>query len=245
MKKILLVLSVLGMLLVGCGTHPTEVVTTSTTNPSATAYPTNTPYPTFTPFPTSTETPVPTATPLPTNTPLPPQTWLWGQTLNSLYEHIYELGYAAEMTHHDEGYWYIYFDDLNSYIQADGWWAYGNSILAWAAEDEDRIDSRVDQIALYKTYLTFPTSGIDEKADKFFRKMLDEFGFSPSAIDEIMVLGSSGMIDARGDIDDEICMGQIVSGEWVKVWLQAGSGGYYVYRVDIRMTRPDICPIQH
>jgi hypothetical protein len=205
---------------------PTRVKSTSTPQP------THTPTPTITPEPTPTNTPEPTATPEPTVTPLPPQAWIWSTALNEFYEEIYSLGYSAEMDHHQDGYWLIYFNDLNSYFTHEGWYWYGNSILAWAGDD-DRTDGLVDQIGLRKNYLSYPTSDIDGKADRFFRKMLEEFGFEGEDIDRIMQIASDGLADARNNLDERICFGQLSSGEYIGVRLMAGSISY-VYFVDIK-----------
>ena len=200
--------------------------------PTYTSYPTYTTPPTERSRPTVTTTPRPTFTPRPTNTPLPPKAWIWSSTLSELYEEIYALGYSAEMYHHEDGYWLISFDDLNSYFQAEGWWWYGNSILAWAGEGGNT-DSIVDQIGLRKNYLTFPTSDIDGKAIRFFSTLLEEFGYEQDEIDHILEIASDGLVDARSAIGEHLCFGQLPTGEYIAVRLLAGEG-YYVYYVDLR-----------
>jgi hypothetical protein len=233
MKKLLIVIVALLLATSSCSnSNPIPTVIPTEVKPSSTPQPSHTPTATITPEPTQTNTPVPTATAKPTSTPLPPQAWIWSSSLSNFYEDIYALGYAAEMFHHQDGYWLIEFDDLNSYFTHEGWWWYGNSILAWAGDD-DRTDGLVTQIGLRKNYLSFPTSDIDGKADRFFRKMLKEFGYEADEIDNVMQIASSGLVDARSEIGDHICYGQLSSGEYIGVRLLEGSIAY-VYFVDIR-----------
>jgi hypothetical protein len=205
---------------------PQSVVQIITPTPKST----NTLQPSHTPNPTS--TPEPTATVEPTSTPISPSAWIWSTTLSDFYKQIYDLGYSAEMDHHEDGYWLLSFNDLNSYFTSGGWWWYGNSILAWAGEG-DRTDSLVDQIGLRKNYLDFPTSELDGKVDRFFRNLLEEFGFDDVVIEEIMEVAFNGLVDARNDIGERVCYGQLSSGEYIGVRLLS-SYGIYVYYTDIR-----------
>jgi hypothetical protein len=136
------------------------------------------------------------------------------------------------MYHHEDGYWLIYFLDLTSYFEAEGWYWYGNEIIAWAG-GEGQTDDPIDQLALMKNYLTFPTSDIDEKADRFFRKLLEEFGYDDHVADEIMEIASIGLVEARSDIDQQLCYGQISSGEYITVWLIPLGYTHYSYRIDL------------
>jgi hypothetical protein len=83
-----------------------------------------------------------------------------------------------------------------------------------------------------KNYLSYPTSDIDGKADRFFRNMLEEFGYEDEDIDRVMQIASDGLVDARSNLDERICFGQLSSGEYIGVRLLGGDISY-VYFVDI------------
>ena len=150
---------------------------------------------------------------------------------------FYALGYSAEM-YPAETYpagqdsWAVTFYDASSYYESDYWYWYGNSVYAWADMPADP----VTQISITKNFLEFPVSGIDGKAEKFFRRILEDLGYEDTTVDEIMQLMSAKLSYARDDTGDQLCFGQIETGEYVSVWLEPSEYGYYWYSMDIRTT---------
>jgi hypothetical protein len=239
-KIIATVLALNIIVLSTCGILPTPetVVVYVTATPVSVK---KTPVPTL-PTPTTPPTALPTDTPLPTNTPRPtpthlPQPEIWSISLEEAYKLFYALGYSAEM-YPSEGYpagtdsWAVHFYDPSSYYESDYWYWYGNSVYAWA----DTTTDPVFQISITKNYLDFPVSGIDERADKFFRRILGDLGYGPSTIEEIMGLMTNKLADAREDVGKILCYGRLETGGYVSVWLEQSDYGYYWYSIDIRTT---------
>lgn len=243
--KIFAIVLTLNIILIStCGILPTPetVVVVVTTTPAPAK---KTPV-TKTITPTASPTAIPTDTPLPTNTLVPtpthlPQPEIWSISLEDAYKLFYALGYSAEM-YPSEGYpaginsWAVHFYDPTSYYESDNWYWYGNSVYAWAESTSDT----VFQISITKNYLDFPVSGIDERADKFFRRILEDLGYDPSTIEEILGLMIDKLAAARGDVGEILCFGRLETGEYVSVWLEQSDYGYYWYSIDIRTT--PICP---
>jgi hypothetical protein len=189
-----------------------------------------------TPIPAATSTAIQLATatseltiqPSPTAISIP-QAEIWSTTIEDSYKLFYALGYSAEMYRTTDEYWAVTFYDPTSYYESDYWSWYGNSIYTFG----EKLTDLVSSLSVTKNYLDFPVSGIDTRADKFFRRTLADLGFDDPTIDEIMDVMSSELASARKDLGTQLCYGQLGSGEYIAVWLEQSEWGYYWYSADI------------
>jgi hypothetical protein len=158
-------------------------------------------------------------------------------TLEDAYKMFYALGYSAEMYPvkafpADQDSWAIHFYDPSSFYASDWWFWWGNSVYTYA----DTAADPLILISISKNFLDFPVSGIDERADRFFRRILDDLGYQDTTIDEIMLLMSSKLAYARDEVGDILCYGRLETGEYVSVWLEQSDYGYYWYSIDMSLT---------
>jgi len=227
--------------LTSCEPTPTPksilvIVTASPEPVSNTPRPKSTSVPTLVPTLPPTVIPEPSNTPPPTPTPMP-QAEIWSMTLEDAYKMVYALGYSAEMYPTEsfpagQDSWAIHFYDPASFYASDYWFWYGNSVYAYSVIPADP----VTQISITKNFLDFPVSGIDEKAEKFYRRILEDLGYEDTTVDEIMQVMSTKLAYAREDTGERLCFGRIETGEYVSVWLEQSDYGYYWYFLDIRTT---------
>jgi hypothetical protein len=230
MRKFILMMLVA---IIACSQQATtNQVQEPTQAPTQTPYPTYTPYPTNTPEPT--KIPEPTATRVPTSTPIP-NALIWKTSLED--DLLYQLGYGTEIAYSDNDppSKYIHFYDMNSYYESDYWYWYGNSVAVFFESPT----GPADQISLYKNSLDFPVSPIDGRAERYFRNILDDFGFTDVVISEIISIMKTKLASARENLGDSLCIGQLSSGEHIAVELAQSDYGYYWYEVAI--TRFPMC----